>query len=70
MTPQMMEAVPNTAVFGQLKPFFWVAEHISSILVNIQDWTPSCTVPATTVAMSWHQNMGRGLVYNDGVRGY
>jgi len=30
---------------------------MSEILVNIQDWTPSWTVPAITVATTWHRNI-------------
>jgi hypothetical protein len=53
----MMLAVPKTSVPGQMKPFFWLLEHISGMLVNIQAWTPSCVVPAMTVAMTCAQNM-------------
>ena len=61
MTPQIIDAVPKTVVFGQLKPSFWCGEQMPSMLLNTQDCTPSCTVPATAVARTWHQNIGRGL---------
>jgi len=48
----MMLAVPKTSVDGHVKPFFWLLEQISGIFVNIHAWTPSCVVPAMTVAMT------------------
>lgn len=33
------------------------------MLVNIHACTPSCTVPAMTVAMIWHQNIGLGGIF-------
>ena len=62
MTPQMIDAVPNTSVDGQMNPSFCVGVHMSGMFVNIHACTPSCTVPAMTVATTWPQNIGRGLL--------
>ena len=46
-----------------MKPLGWSGEHMSGMLVNIHAWTPSCTVPAMTVATTCAQNMGRGGIF-------
>lgn len=56
----MIDAVPNTCVLGQINPSGWSDAHISSIFVNSHACTPSCTVPAMTVATTWQKNIGRG----------
>jgi hypothetical protein len=50
MTPQIIDAVPKTPVDGHQKPSFWSRSHMPSMLVNIQAWTPSWTVPAMICA--------------------
>lgn len=56
----MMEAVPKTCVDGQENPLICSVLHMSGMFVNIHACTPSCTVPAMTVATTWHQNIERG----------
>lgn len=47
MTPQMIDAVPNTVVLKQIKPLSALLLQIFLICVNIQACTPSCVVSAT-----------------------
>ena len=61
MTPQMMLAVPNTSVLGQMNPSFCYGSHMSGMFVNIHACTPSCTVPPMSVAKICAQNIARGL---------
>jgi hypothetical protein len=63
MTPQMMDAVPNTCVDGHQNVFWSLRSHMSGMLVNIHACTPSCVVPAMTVAMIWHMNIVRGGIF-------
>ena len=63
MTPQMIEAVPKTWVDGQMNPSDWSESHIPLMFVNIHACTPSCTVPAMTVAVTCAQNIGLGGIF-------
>lgn len=63
MTPQMMEVVTVTTVYGQVKPCVCVISHIPSMLLNIQFMTPSWVVRDTIEATIWAQNTGQGGIF-------